>query len=245
MEIQKLLNNELNHLRDELLNLKKCQITFFTLSISATALLLSIAFKFDDKGTLSIPPHLQILLSLSPLLILLPCWWIIFDKASTITRIVGYYRVIESSLTNNLDVPIRYIGWENALKEFRQKQNTLPISDYTTPKCKRSIKKLFFSLKTAHRFWVIIWWTYFILSFLCIIIAVMLLLCVHKHEAKEMVCGNMFIDYIDNIIIISGFVIFVWSAYVTSMMVCRLVYGRYSYNANEKIWIELLKAIAN
>jgi hypothetical protein len=33
-----------------------------------------------------------------PLVVLIPCWWGFFDKAKTITRIVGYIRILEGIL---------------------------------------------------------------------------------------------------------------------------------------------------
>jgi hypothetical protein len=52
---------------------------------------------------------------LYPLCVLLPSWMVFFDKATTIARIVGYYRVIEGLMLNQLRAA-SFPGWENALR---------------------------------------------------------------------------------------------------------------------------------
>lgn len=45
----------------------------------------------------------------------------IFDKATTVTRIVGYCRILEK-LINDQVLAKKYVGWENALRIFREEQ---------------------------------------------------------------------------------------------------------------------------
>lgn len=208
-----ILQNELNHLREELYNLKKCQITFFSLSITATGLLISIAGRPEVTSFKSI-------FLLAPLVVLIPCWWIFFDKATTITRIVGYYRIIESLLINDKKQPIRYIGWENALREFRRRQNEVDISAFVVSSEKRSILDLFFTFSTAHTFWVIIWHTYFLLSLLCWLLSLLS----NEHSWPDIV------------LLTTTAIIMCFSVFITGRMVWRLVYGRNSYDVNERIW---------
>ena len=53
---------------------------------------------------------------LVPLVVLIPCWWGFFDKAKTITRIVGYFRILEQLALvdggGTLDTIDRFLGWE-------------------------------------------------------------------------------------------------------------------------------------
>lgn len=92
---QNILLQEHGNLRQELHNLKSCQITFFSLAITSTGLLLGLGSHFISER---VPASL---IFLSPLVIILPCWCIFFDKATTITRIVGYYRVLEQMINAN------------------------------------------------------------------------------------------------------------------------------------------------
>ena len=207
-----ILQNEINLLREELYNLKKCQITFFSLSITATGLLISIAGRPEITS-------LKSTFFLAPLVILIPCWWIFFDKATTITRIVGYYRIIESLLINNKQ-SIRYIGWENALRDFRHRQNKIDMSAFVVKPNIRRICDLFFLFRKAHSFWVTIWYTYFLLSLLC------LMLGFFSHH-----------DHWSDIMLLSvATIMFFFSIVITGKMVWRLVYGKNSYDVNEKVW---------
>ncbi len=53
-----------------------------------------------------------------PLVIILPISCIFFNKAVTVTRIVGYYQLLEDF---NLGINEgKYIGWENSLKRYRE-----------------------------------------------------------------------------------------------------------------------------
>ena len=78
-------------LREELRNLKQRQLRYFTLSVAGSSLLFGLAESLPKGGKFG-PVVLM-----APLVILLPCWWTFFDKATTITRLVGYLRICELS----------------------------------------------------------------------------------------------------------------------------------------------------
>lgn len=101
---------ELKVLRNELDNLKECQLKYFTFSITATGIIFGLIARLGDVSYSG-------LIYLLPLTVLLPAWLVFVDKAKTITRIVAYYRLLESILLNNLDFNL--IGWENSLMRFR------------------------------------------------------------------------------------------------------------------------------
>ena len=82
------LQEEQKLLRNEISQLKGCQLQYFTLTVTGTATLFGLAAMSQNPMVIGVA-------FLAPLAIILPCWWIFFDKATTITRIVGYYRVIE------------------------------------------------------------------------------------------------------------------------------------------------------
>lgn len=99
-------------LREELNNLKNCQVTYFTASVTATTLIFTVAARIS-------PPEFPGAAYLFPLAILIPTWFIFFDKATGITRIVGYYRILEEWLQGE-GKDYKFIGWENSLKLFRK-----------------------------------------------------------------------------------------------------------------------------
>ncbi|MCF8057247.1 MAG: hypothetical protein K9K37_11500 [Desulfocapsa sp.] len=73
------LQEEQRILRSELTQLKGCQIQYFTLSITGTAAFFGLAAMSSENAILGVA-------FLSSLAIILPCWWIFFDKTNTITR---------------------------------------------------------------------------------------------------------------------------------------------------------------
>lgn len=149
-------------LREELHNLKSCQITFLTWSVVATVALLTFFAKYSPTGLSGLP-------FLLPLGIILPCWWIFFDKATTITRIIGYYRQIEKLILGK-SKPKNYLGWENALALFREYQQA---GDLTFKPEKNFLAAFWKDLSPfglifhTRRYWLLVHYTFFGLSALC------------------------------------------------------------------------------
>jgi len=106
---------EHNLLRQELQGLKECQLRFLTLSVTVTALLLGY-IAHSNPGSSGNTYYLF------PLVIVIPSWWIFFDKAKSISRIVGYYRNLEDLILQD-DSDLQFDGWENALERFRKQQH--------------------------------------------------------------------------------------------------------------------------
>lgn len=98
-----LIKMELTNLRAELHDLKTCQIQFVTFAFTASGVILSFRGNF---------------IPLIPLVIILPTWWIFFDKAKSVSRIIGYYRILEKAYLG--DVELNFIGWENAQSIYRK-----------------------------------------------------------------------------------------------------------------------------
>jgi hypothetical protein len=90
-----LLEKEFTFLREEMRDLKTCQVQFVTFSVTGTGVLFGLVALTQNK--------LQGVSYLFPLTILLPSWLIFFDKAKTITRIVGYYRILEKLSLGQID----------------------------------------------------------------------------------------------------------------------------------------------
>ncbi|MCX9078662.1 MAG: hypothetical protein OIN84_11885 [Candidatus Methanoperedens sp.] len=158
------LKTEYSMLRQELQNLKNCQITFLTYAVTATGVLLGLAVNLQKADTQGNPPMLGAFY-LIPLTILLPFWWVFFDKATSITRIVGYFRLIETAILDHEFRP-KFIGWENSLTEFRKwfgKTGEKPESP-------QDGTRVFFLL-TPHRYWILTFYTFGGLSLLCLLIS--------------------------------------------------------------------------
>jgi len=204
-EIIKLAEKEHDFLRGELVHLKDCQVKFLTFSVTATAVILGIIGRssliFSTGSNVPIGG-----MWLIPLAVLLPAWWIFFDKATTITRIVGYFRLLENIVLGKVDPPI-YFGWENALGESRKQYLKGKIIDL------RLFKILIF--RTTHRYWTIIYYIFFFLSLVCLI-----------GGWKE---SNL-------LIITFPGVLFVISSVWNARILWALIFGKYSYEENAKKW---------
>lgn len=141
---------EMPLLRQELHNLKTCQVAFLTTAFTATGLILGLIPKLSDSG-------LSSMVFLTPLVVILPAFCFFFDKARTITRIVGYYRVLERLLNNE-----QFPGWENALAMSRKELGS-------DKKLKRFIRVMF--MKQPHGYWSLAFYTFSLLSFLSLAIS--------------------------------------------------------------------------
>ena len=212
MKLLEFYNQERVALREELCNLKGCQITFLTLSVTATGLILGVAATLASTRMLGV-------VFLFPLVLLLPSWWVFFDKATTITRIVGYYRIIEKLILGSHKAS-KFLGWENSLGEFRKQQAQKKLQICVPPECKWSDVIL---LRTTHRYWVISYYTFFTLSGLCILIA------------SIMIYNTIWV-----LSLLVPFSLFLLSAIWNARVVWELINGRYSYDNNEYFWLQIL-----
>jgi hypothetical protein len=210
-----LYEEERKALREELYSLKNCQITFLTTSITATGLISGLAASIA-------PEPYQGFAFFFPLIVLLPSWWIFFDKATTITRVVGYYRILESLILDRC-VAENFIGWENSLGLFRQMQKEGKLRQ---PKDKVKVgfldwmnEMIFY--KTTHRYWITAYYTFFALSGVCVLIGFFL-------------TSNIWIGLFLSIL-------FIISAIWNARMVWFLIHKKYSYDWNEDFWRQILK----
>jgi hypothetical protein len=267
-----LAQEEIKNLRTELYNLKECQIKFLTNAVTATGALLGL-------GTLVEKPAYTAVVFLFPLAILLPAWWVFFDKATSITRIVGYYRLLEG-LTLGKITRIQFIGWENSLNEFRQQQirrtnpnaaEACPVPE-ASPGARRAEKpagentsdrpasppefkdssgaanvpsgKLpskkwhtVFSFGTGHRYWIISYWTFFLLTMVCLASAFFITLRIIFAGASPwsmQTCVGLPVLFLVTVFVLR-------SAYYNAVVVFNLVYGPSSYEKNYATWRKLLK----
>ncbi len=216
MDEIELYDHERTALREELHNLKSCQITFLTSSVTATGVLLGLATTLASSLDLGV-------IFLFPLIVLFPSWWIFFDKATTITRIVGYYRILERLILQHCRAT-NFVGWENALGEFRKRQTCRELN---APKNEQDNSRLarwieIFSLHTSHRYWVISYFTFFALSGLCVLVSI-----------TSLKTAWLFVIPVPALLFL---VSVLWNARI----VWQLIYGNHSYDCNEHFWKQIL-----
>lgn len=147
-------------LRTELQFLKGCQVQYFTLSVSAAG----IVAGFGDR--VAAMSRVGVSVYLAPLLVVIPCWWIFFDKATTITRVVAYLRLVEDAL-GVIDLESRsWMGWENGLARYRRVEAELPSRFRLTAYGRGLRDGIFKSLafRTTQKYWSINLWTFTALS---------------------------------------------------------------------------------
>ncbi|MGR3302074.1 MAG: hypothetical protein ACUZ8I_06160 [Candidatus Scalindua sp.] len=221
IDIKTTIRNEQRILRNELQALKKCQLQYFLLSVAATGAV------FGFNNTILASTNFSSMIFLAPLLVIVPCWWTFFDKATTITRLTGYTRMLEEQLSNTTPF---YIGYENALALFREEEeketyeNRSP-GEFPTEKRSYELKKLLrlLTLRTRHRYWMINWYTFLLLSLTCCIVPFFLT----KIYSK--------IDWYTIVFFICATFVLI-SGYQTFRIVNNLTTGKYSYKKVTEFW---------
>lgn len=117
---------ELVSLREELLQVKKCQYTFLTFEITGVGLLFGLILTALTELPADKLSFWHLLLFLFPTVIVLPSTLMIFDKGITTNRIAGYFRVQEESVIQKRPLA-NDNGWENNCQNFRNNMSQLTI----------------------------------------------------------------------------------------------------------------------
>lgn len=216
-------------LRGELHQLKSCQLQYLIFSVTGTAAIFSWAI--TSGGAVS--PAFRGAAFLAPLVVLLPCWWIFFDKATTITRIVGYYRVIERMLSEYPNSGIRYIGYEQALERYRWaddqrgRQETPDCEAVTRLKAERA--EYYEKAGTGrargirYKYWYVNWVTFLVLSTLSCLLSLYFL-----------VVGKA--DLLALLVPVAGLAIVAVTLAATGGVLHAITKGKYSYFENHCLW---------
>lgn len=221
---------EIETLREDLRELKKCQVQYFSLSITGTGGILGLAAILNSSP-------LKGLALLAPLVIILPCWLIFFDKATTITRTVGYQRILERCIKNEDQGKYVYRGYENALADYRHNELRIWQEINAKPKPDKPSMWRMLILETRHRYWMINWYTFALLSFLCCAsyldlrmkeIKLILPFGVQITAPERSLWGGI------------AFTLAILCAIYTFRMVVSLTQGQYSYDVCTLIWEEVL-----
>lgn len=215
MDRETMIMKERELLKQELQSLKSCQVQYFSLAVVVTGAIFGIAEKCGEK----LGPGTAYLL---PLLIVLPFWSVFFDKASSITRIVGYMRVLEKLLVDNHFY--KYQGWENALRAFRRREsgyrrNILVDWGLMVLRAAGAVF-LLIDFRRNHRYWAINWASFFGLGLCALTVA-------------WLRGAQMLIWWI-------GAVAFILAAIHNGDVLWNLVRGDFSYDERERLWSQLL-----
>jgi len=214
------IRNDLKVVRSELEKLKACQLRYFTLAVTGTAALIG-ASPVLIKGPFGIYTFLI------PLIIILPCWTIFFDKATSITRNVGYVSVLEEMISDYPELRHKFIGYERSLLLFRMKEdmNEGPGVNEVFNDNRRSLLSAML-FRTRHQYWIINWYTFFILAVLSCVLS-----CFYLHWSK----ASQFVPLGIALLLV------LLTLGKTMLMLNRLVRGNSSYLYHSVCWREYLK----
>lgn len=155
-------------LRTELLDLKRCQITYLTVALQATAIAFALAGTLATRS--GADPAVLGSIALLPLVITLPAWWVFFDKAVSVTRMASYLRISERCIGGE---DVRFIGWERSVERYRQEYADRPGGN---PQSRTGlITALWGSLKglvksSTSRYWALVYCTFLGASLLCFLV---------------------------------------------------------------------------
>lgn len=215
-------------LKDDLFHLKDCQIKFIAFAVTSTGLLLSFIAKEDPSS----------IFYLIPLIILLPAWCVFSDKAVTLTRILGYYTILEGLLVDRYTVS-RFLGWERALGEFRtnyEKKYRPLIEASFEPWNKLSLldrSRFFLQVilirrKAKPNYWHLVYSIFFWLSCICILLSLWSLLKSSEH-------WKVYLEaYIASILLVICFIYIILGVYrillVISLILLIIFIHTYLFN---------------
>jgi hypothetical protein len=171
------INREYKMLREELKDLKTCQMQFLTYAVTATGLLFGIInWSSSDSSLPENVTFLNITAYLIPLIVILPAWMIFFDKTKSTNRIMGYLRVLERFGQQNVE-SAKYIGWENAVdkaRDFKYERlfKCYCITEFKDQKAYREYrnKKIvdMAVLRTYQTYQMVVYYVFMIASLICI-----------------------------------------------------------------------------
>lgn len=255
--LKTLAQGEMEILRKELHDLKECQFRFLSTTPILTGFLLGLPQIFGKVEMRPSEPHSPLYLtSLLPLLVLLPAWWVFFDKAKTVTRIVGYYRVLEGVVRGEL-TPSHFPGWERSLEIFRRAkteeilqeivavQGVLPslsdreqhrLGSIATPGMRRDCEAALPFARAAlladgQRYWLLAYDTFAVLSLVSIAIPTFVLLDGYGHSL---------LHWRQWALVLASLAAVLWCCLENALILTDLMWGKFSYTANQLVWLSLL-----
>ncbi|MDL5502997.1 MAG: hypothetical protein QSU88_07260, partial [Candidatus Methanoperedens sp.] len=210
IEKRKLIEKELDYLRTELHDLKDCQIKFIAFAVTGTGFLFGIVSLKDIQNIPYSP--------LIPLLIIIPTWWIFFDKAKTISRIIGYYRILEYLYIDSENKYLKkFHGWETARAQYREQEKNGKKEEKGLFSKDKLLDLIFLR---ASSYWTISYGIFFALLVICIFMYILK----SGYNSINTVSG-LFLSILFLLIII----ISILDNFSTLL---QLIWGKHSYDAN-------------
>ena len=241
MSLHEIAAQEMGYLREELRDLKGFQFRLIGIAVVITGFLLSLTQLRVGSATLMIAAPLLYLL---PLVIVIPSWFIFFDKARTITRIVGYCRHLEAFLRHEHE-PGQFLGWERVLGNYRKIDSGIAQNLLKTPAWRKHFRislRHFAAAAFLRRqpYWVLAYYTFLSLSAACIGIPIWWRF---RGRAKHLLYlfephywnAGAFLLFLA--VLITGI-----SAILNGLILAKLIWGQYSYDFEEDIWERILSA---
>lgn len=230
-KLMMLVKHELSMLREELKGLKNCQMAFLTTSFTGTGLILGLLKSFSASSANSD------LVYLLPLIIIVPCWWFFLDKARSVSRVVGYYRILEGMVLGRLSVR-DFPGWEGALARFRE-QGRRQIQEVRTLRIqKESFRwrlRRFAELMmpgSPSAYICMAFYTFAALSLMCLTATLMSQAATTDVDRSGIPGGSA---------ITISVLLVIFSLARNLRMIWRIHLGRYSYGFNFEVWKRLLQ----
>lgn len=179
LDIPKFRQDLLRDLRMELGHLKNCQNVGIGFALPSAGVILGLIAKSEETGLL---PYFALL----PLLILLPFWFIFFDKSRTIARLKGYCRIQEKLLVTGGKEAL--FGWETAMEAHDAIMGKRTVNNHNSNKLTSNqssnsqVKKKKSSIINENKWESLLYVTYslaifiifFIYTFLCLILSIQL-----------------------------------------------------------------------
>jgi len=242
---------EMHGLREELRDLKGYQFRLVSIAALITGFLLSLTRIRLDAGQ-SVPPTQS--LYLLPLIVVLPSWCIFFDKTKTITRIVGYCRLLEAILNKEREEKY-FAGWERSLGRFRKESAAIigtlkrrkPAGSRTRSFIQRSISDVsawarHFTLTVllieSQRYWTLAYATFLTLSTVCLWVPIRL-----RYPIGPQAIGAVF--HLsrwepDSFLLIVAMGLTAYCAVFNGVVLSRLMWGQHSYDFMEEVWKQVL-----
>ena len=242
---------EMHGLREELRDLKGYQFRLVSIAALITGFLLSLTRIRLDAG-LSVPPSQS--LYLLPLIVVLPSWCIFFDKTKTITRIVGYCRLLEAILNKEREEKY-FAGWERSLGRFRKKSADIiralkgrkPAGSRTRSLIQRTISDvsawarnftMTVLLIESQRYWTLAYATFLTLSTVCLWVPIRL-----RYPIGLQAMGAVF--HLsrwepDSFLLTVALGLTAYCAVFNGVVLSRLMWGQHSYDFMEEVWKQVL-----
>ena len=238
MPSEEIIASEMHNLREELRDLKSYQFKLLSIAAVVTGFLLSLTRLRLDSAVSTIPaPSLYLL----PLVVVVPSWFIFFDKAKTITRIVGYYRNAEAYVRKEGSIEY-FPGWERSLGCFRQRRAEALRTVRSREQKRKWISRIWFSAKhffavalliDSQRYWTLAYYTFLALSAICLWVPI---------RSNFPLRPDLWVVFLrpESILLVFAVGLTLYCAVFNSIILSRLVWGEHSYDFLEKLWQEVL-----